>query len=123
MDITDGTLLKQGPTQIVFIKGQDTFTPIGRYIDRDEITDPHNIDLKLKINHEDRIAGNTNQMIWRIPQIIQECSHYMTLEEGDLLLTGTPVPPGLIKIGDHVHCELSENGKSLDKLELNVVEG
>ena len=44
----------------------------------------------------------------------------MTLEQGDLLLTGTPVPAGLIKTGDKVHATLNESSKLIDEFHIDV---
>lgn len=69
-------------------KGFDTFTPISKFIPASEIPDPNNVNLWLKTNDAMRQNGNTKDMIFRIPQLIQHVSSIMTLEEGDLLLTG-----------------------------------
>lgn len=77
-------------------KGLDTFTPI-RYaswltssdlIAKDQIPDPHNVDLWLQVNGEMRQNGNTKDMIFSIPELIAYVSSIMTLETGDVLLTG-----------------------------------
>lgn len=69
-------------------KGFDTFTPVSRFIPASEIPDPNNVNLWLKTNDTMRQNGNTKDMIFKIPQLIQHVSSIMTLEEGDLLLTG-----------------------------------
>jgi len=88
------------------VKGFDTFTPIGSYIPKSKIADPHNLNLWLKVNDQIKQNGNTSDMIFRIPRLIQHVSSIMTLEEGDLLLTGTPAGVGPLVAGDKVECAL-----------------
>ncbi|KAI0005942.1 hypothetical protein BJV74DRAFT_745149, partial [Russula compacta] len=88
------------------VKGFDTFTPIGSYIPKSKVADPHNLNLWLKINEQIKQNGNTSDMIFRIPRLIQHISSIMTLEEGDLVLTGTPAGVGPVVAGDKVECAL-----------------
>ena len=71
-------------------KGFDTFCPVSGFIPKDLIADPQNVELKLTIDGEVKQHGNTSDMIFSIPHLLEYCSSKMTLEEGDLLLTGTP---------------------------------
>ncbi|KAH9079322.1 fumarylacetoacetate hydrolase family protein [Lactarius deliciosus] len=88
------------------VKGFDTFTPISSFIPRSKVADPHNLNLWLKINGQIKQSGNTSNMIFRIPRLIQHISSIMTLEEGDLVLTGTPAGVGPLAAGDKVECAL-----------------
>jgi len=88
------------------VKGFDTFTPIGPYIPKSKVADPHNLNIWLKVNEQIKQHGNTSDMIFRIPRLIQHVSSIMTLEEGDLLLTGTPAGVGPLVAGDRVECAL-----------------
>ncbi|KAH9997622.1 hypothetical protein BJV77DRAFT_47197 [Russula vinacea] len=88
------------------VKGFDTFTPIGSYIPKSKVADPHNLNLWLKINEQIKQNGHTSDMIFRIPRLIQHVSSVMTLEEGDLILTGTPAGVGPITAGDRIECAL-----------------
>ncbi|KAH9180461.1 hypothetical protein EDB89DRAFT_1840157 [Lactarius sanguifluus] len=88
------------------VKGFDTFTPISSFIPRSKVADPHNLNLWLKINGQIKQSGNTSNMIFRIPRLIQHISSIMTLEEGDLVLTGTPAGVGPVAAGDKVECAL-----------------
>ncbi|KAF9447602.1 hypothetical protein P691DRAFT_782211 [Macrolepiota fuliginosa MF-IS2] len=104
-------------------KGFDTFTPIGGWIPKKDIVDAHNLQLNLAINGKIKQDGNTADMIFRIPQLIEHVSSVMTLEEGDLLLTGTPDGVGPVVPGDSVSCALKDaSGKELLKLEFDAVE-
>jgi len=81
-------------------KGYDTFCPIGEFIPKEKIRDPSDVNLWLKINGIIRQQGSTNQMIFPIPFLIEYISQIMTLEEGDLILTGTPAGVGPVNVGE-----------------------
>ncbi|MQR00057.1 fumarylacetoacetate hydrolase family protein [Glaciimonas soli] len=77
--------------QWIFSKGQDTFAPMGPYIvTADEIADPHNLDLWLKVNGKIKQNSNTRHMLFKIPALIADISSAITLEPGDIIATGTP---------------------------------
>jgi len=88
-------------------KGFDTFTPISSFIPKDEIRDPHNTNLWLKVNGAFKQNGNTSDMMFKIPQLIKHVSSIMTLNEGDLILTGTPSGVGPIVEGDKITAGLA----------------
>ncbi|KAF7298316.1 FAA-hydrolase domain-containing protein [Mycena kentingensis (nom. inval.)] len=104
-------------------KGFDTFTPIGSFIPREQLTNPHNLTLTLKINGAFKQNGSTSAMIFQIPRLIQHISSIMTLEEGDLILTGTPEGVSQVSPGDKVECTLVDtaSGKQLALLEFDAV--
>lgn len=87
-------------------KGFDTSTPVSRFITPDEITDPHNVDLWLKVNGEKKQCGNTKDLIFNVCDLIAYSSKYMTLEPNDLILTGTPSGASQFKVGDVIECGL-----------------
>lgn len=87
-------------------KGFDTFTPLSDAVVKERISDPQNLDLELKINNVIKQKANTNQMIYSIERIISFISEIMTLERGDLILTGTPEGVGEIKEGDVLEARL-----------------
>ncbi|GAA5894299.1 hypothetical protein JCM8208_002399 [Rhodotorula glutinis] len=99
-------------------KGFDTFCPVGKFIPKSEIEDPHNLRLWYKINDSTKQDDSTGLMLYRIPQLIEHVSGIMTLEEGDLILTGTPQGVGPIAEGDKVTAGLEKpDGTVLDHLE------
>ncbi|KAI0759502.1 hypothetical protein BC629DRAFT_1584324 [Irpex lacteus] len=105
------------------VKGFDTFTPISSFVPRSLVTDVHNLNLQLKINGAVKQDGNTSDMIFKVPRLIEHISSIMTLEEGDLILTGTPSGIGPIKPGDEIECLLSDpHGKELAKLNFGAVD-
>lgn len=87
-------------------KGFDTFAPISDVVLKKEIPDPNNIDLSLKVNGEIRQNSNTKNMVYSVERIIEFVSKIMTLEEGDLILTGTPKGVGEIVAGDTLEARL-----------------
>ena len=86
----------------------DTFAPMGPCIvTRDEITDPHALDISLEMGGEVLQKSNTSELIFKIPELIEYISQVVTLEPGDVVATGTPAgvgfsrkPPRWLKAGD-----------------------
>ncbi|WP_202210954.1 fumarylacetoacetate hydrolase family protein [Pseudomonas paraversuta] len=77
-------------------KGCDTFGPLGPWlVTRDEIADPHQLDLWLEVDGKRYQNGNTRTMIFQIPKIISYLSQFMSLQPGDVISTGTPPGVGL----------------------------
>jgi 2-keto-4-pentenoate hydratase/2-oxohepta-3-ene-1,7-dioic acid hydratase in catechol pathway len=77
-------------------KSFPTFTPIGPWIvTRDEISDPHALDIRLTLSGEVMQSANTRDLIFRIPQLIAHISAIVPLEPGDIISTGTPPGVGL----------------------------
>lgn len=98
-------------------KSCDTFSPMGPYIvTADEIPDPMNINIWLKVNDVIRQDSNTKNMIFDIPRLVSDLSQGTTLEVGDIIATGTPSgvgsahPLGLLKVGDHVEAGIESIG-------------
>ena len=81
-------------------KGFDTFAPCGPRLVTD--LDPTDLAIKTLVNGELRQAGRTSQFIFSIPRVIAFISRAMTLEEGDVISTGTPSGVGPLKPGDTV---------------------
>ncbi|KAL9541604.1 hypothetical protein MBANPS3_009028 [Mucor bainieri] len=103
-------------------KGFDTFTPISDFISKDRISDPANVNLWLKINGEYRQNGNTKDMIFSIPTLIEYVSSIMKLQVGDVILTGTPKGVGQIHAGDVVTAGLeSDQGQHLAAIQFNAI--
>jgi len=76
-------------------KNFDTFAPMGPYlVTADDIEDPHNLDITLTLNGETMQSSNTRELIFKIPETVAFLSSVMTLEPGDVVLTGTPAGVG-----------------------------
>jgi 2-keto-4-pentenoate hydratase/2-oxohepta-3-ene-1,7-dioic acid hydratase in catechol pathway len=97
-------------TQWLMGKTFDTFAPMGPWIvTRDEISDPHELDISLEIAGETLQHSNTRELIFKIPALIEHLSTVVTLEPGDVVATGTPPgvgyvrnPPRYLRPGDEV---------------------
>ncbi len=97
-------------------KSFDTFAPTGPYlVTTEEITDPQNLGVTLKLNGQVMQSGSTNKMIFSVAELIAHVSRVVTLEPGDILFTGTPpgvgvarTPPVFLKDGDI--CEIEIDG-------------
>lgn len=77
-------------------KSFDTFCPIGpAIVTRDEITDPHALDIRLSIGGEVLQHSNTRELIFKAPDLIEYISSITSLEPGDIISTGTPAGVGL----------------------------
>ncbi|WP_335944124.1 ureidoglycolate lyase [Pseudomonas sp. G166] len=77
-------------------KGFDTFGPLGPWlVTRDEIADPHDLDLWLEVDGHRYQNGNTRTLIFSVPQLIAYLSRCMSLQPGDVISTGTPPGVGL----------------------------
>ena len=99
-------------------KSFDTFTPVGPVlVTADEIPDPHNLKLQLWVNGEQRQNGNSRDMIWNIPKLIEYASHVMTLHPGDIFSTGTPDGVGPLQPGDAVTIDVERVGRMSVKVE------
>jgi acylpyruvate hydrolase len=81
-------------------KGYDTFCPISDVIPVSAIPDPANVEVWFKNNGVTKQQGKTSDMIFSIPTLIAHISTIFTLEEGDLILTGTPEGVSAVKPGD-----------------------
>lgn len=91
-----------------FAKGFDTALPISKFIPKAEIPDPNNVSLWLKVDGKLKQDGNTQDLIFKIPYLISYISQSMTLEEGDLILTGTPEGVSSVKPGQTIVCGLDD---------------
>ncbi len=89
-------------------KGFDTFAPISEVVLREDIANPNDLDLSLKINGKVRQQSNTSRMIHSVERIIEFISEVMTLERGDLIMTGTPEGVGEIVSGDILEAKLGD---------------
>ncbi len=94
-DVSERTFQLQS-TQWDKGKGCDSFGPIGPWmVTKDEIRDVHNLEMWLDVNGARMQTGNTQNMIFKIPEIVSYCSRYMTLRPGDVIATGTPPGVGM----------------------------
>lgn len=110
--------IQRGDKQWIRGKSFDTFCPIGPIIvTADEIPDPHQLDIKLRLNGETMQDSNTSYLIHKIPQLIEHITRTSTLMPGDIISTGTPSGVGFardpqvwLKAGDTVEVEIEAIG-------------
>jgi 2-keto-4-pentenoate hydratase/2-oxohepta-3-ene-1,7-dioic acid hydratase in catechol pathway len=100
-------------------KSFDTFAPTGPSLAfREQVTDPHNLKMELRVNGEIRQRSTTANMIFKIPELVAFISNVMTLQPGDIIATGTPAGVGfyakpekrLLKPGDLMEAEIEGIG-------------
>lgn len=89
-------------------KGFDTFAPISNVILKEEILNSNNLDLELKVNGKIRQKCNTSEMIFTVEKLISYISNIMTLNPGDLIMTGTPEGVGEIQKGDILEAKMHD---------------
>ena len=100
-------------------KSHDTFGPLGPWlVTRDEVGDPHNLEMWLDVNGERRQTGNSNTLIFDVPTVVSYLSQFMTLMPGDVISTGTPPgvgigmkPPVYLKEGDRMTLSIQGLGE------------
>jgi 2-keto-4-pentenoate hydratase/2-oxohepta-3-ene-1,7-dioic acid hydratase in catechol pathway len=117
VDVTARDLQKR---HMQWFKGKslDSFCPMGPWIvHRSALPDPHHLRISLRVSGETRQAGNTADMVFTIPDLIEVLSAGMTLEPGDILATGTPsgvaaglTPPKWLQVGDVIEAEIEGIG-------------
>ncbi|MEQ9423508.1 MAG: fumarylacetoacetate hydrolase family protein [Cyclobacteriaceae bacterium] len=105
-----------------WVKGKscDTFSPIGPFMaTKDEIADPNNLDLWLKVNGDMKQQSNTCNFVFKVDEVVSYISQFMTLMPGDMISTGTPPgvgmgqkPPQFLKPGDVVELGIEGLGSS-----------
>lgn len=92
-------------------KGFDTSAPLSSFVDVSKVPDPHNLDIILSVNGKERQRSNTKNMIYRIDVLISFLSSIFTLEEGDIIYTGTPEGVAQVVAGDVLDAEITGIGK------------
>ncbi|MBW3565255.1 MAG: fumarylacetoacetate hydrolase family protein [Acidobacteria bacterium] len=96
-------------------KGFDTFCPLGPWIETD--LDPDDVAVTTRVNGSVRQQGRTSQMIFDCGAILGFVSSVMTLEPGDVILTGTPEGVGPLERGDEVSVEIENLGILSNRVE------
>lgn len=89
-------------------KGFDTFAPIGPWIVSG--ISPRNLRIETYVNGRRRQSSRTSQLIFKVPQVVSFVSRVMTLEPGDVIITGTPSGVGPLKRGDRVEVRIEKIG-------------
>ncbi|WP_052757413.1 MULTISPECIES: fumarylacetoacetate hydrolase family protein [Sphingobium] len=111
------------PGPYAMAKTFDSFAPSGPWITtRDEIADPHDLEVRQYLNGDLRTSANTSEAVFKLPKLISYLSGFFELRPGDMILTGSPPPnagkPEFLKAGDRVRIEI----EGLGHIESGVVE-
>ncbi|RZI75128.1 MAG: 2-hydroxyhepta-2,4-diene-1,7-dioate isomerase [Variovorax sp.] len=100
------------------VKNRDTCTPIGPWlVDAEDVPDPMNLALQTTVNGRVTQSGNTRDMIFDAPFLIEYFSRFMTLQPGDLILTGTPDGVVDCQPGDIVVTEIAQVGALVNTIQ------
>lgn len=98
-------------------KCRDGFCPIGpKLVPVDQVSNPNALNIRLLVNGEVRQENTTANWVRNIPQLIAELSEFMTLHEGDVLITGTPEGRVDVEPGDTVEVEIDGLGRLLNTI-------
>jgi 2-keto-4-pentenoate hydratase/2-oxohepta-3-ene-1,7-dioic acid hydratase in catechol pathway len=105
-------------------KSADTFAPLGPFLaTRDEIADPQKLSMSLSVNGATKQSGSTRDMIFSVSELISYISRFMSLQAGDVILTGTPAgvglgqkPPTYLQPGDAVTASIEGLGQQTHKV-------
>jgi 5-oxopent-3-ene-1,2,5-tricarboxylate decarboxylase / 2-hydroxyhepta-2,4-diene-1,7-dioate isomerase len=99
------------------VKNRDAGTVLGPwFVDAADVPDPHALGLRTLVNGRITQQGNTSDMIDDIPALIEYLSSFMTLEAGDVILTGTPDGVVNVNVGDEVVCEIDGIGRLVNTI-------
>jgi len=100
------------------VKSRDNSTPLGPWlVDAADVPDPMNLRLRTTVNGKVTQEGSTRDMIFTIPVLIEYLSEFMTLNAGDLILTGTPEGLANVERGDEVVTEIEGIGRLVNTIE------
>ena len=118
-DVSERAFQLEGTGQWVKGKSADTFAPLGPWlVTADEIDDPQNLDIWLKVNGHSRQQSSTKFMIFGVNALICYVSRFMSLHPGDVIASGTPpgvglgmTPPTYLEAGDVITLGVSGLGE------------
>ncbi len=98
-------------------KSLDTFGPIGpRIASVEEIQDPHDLKIELKVNGDVKQSSNTKHLLFKIPDLMEYITSLFTMEPGDIVATGTPSGISPILPGDLIEATIENIGTLTNKV-------
>ena len=105
-------------------KSADTFAPLGPFLaTQDELVDPQKLSMRLSVNGVVKQSGSTRDMVYSVAELVSYISRFMSLQPGDVILTGTPAgvglgqkPPVYLKAGDVVTASIEGLGEQTHKV-------
>lgn len=99
------------------VKNRDGGTVLGPwFVDAADVADPHALQLRTTVNGAITQSGSTGNMVNDVPALIEHLSAFMTLQPGDVILTGTPDGVVNVNIGDEVVCEIDGIGRLVNTI-------
>ncbi|TMG76885.1 MAG: fumarylacetoacetate hydrolase family protein [Betaproteobacteria bacterium] len=102
----------RGPELQCFRKSIDTYSVLGPWlVTADEIADPNNLDLSIRVNGEVKQDSNTKYLVYNVERLIEFGSAMYTLHPGDVIMTGTPAGVSPVKPGDTLHAYVQGVGE------------
>jgi 2-keto-4-pentenoate hydratase/2-oxohepta-3-ene-1,7-dioic acid hydratase in catechol pathway len=102
----------RGPELQCFRKSIDTYSVLGPWlVTADEIADPNNLDLSIRVNGEVRQSSNTKYLVYNVERLIEFGSAMYTLHPGDIIMTGTPAGVSPVRPGDLLHAYVQGVGE------------
>jgi 2-keto-4-pentenoate hydratase/2-oxohepta-3-ene-1,7-dioic acid hydratase in catechol pathway len=94
-----------------FRKSIDSYSVLGPWmVTADEIADPNQLDLWIKVNGQMRQQSNTRHLVYDVARLIEFASSFYTLEPGDVIMTGTPEGVGPVLPGDILEAGIEQVG-------------
>lgn len=102
--------LQRKDVQFSRAKGFDTFCPLGPWVVTADEFDPSAVPVRCLVNGQARQDGNTRDLIFGLPRLLRDITTVMTLEPGDVIMTGTPSGVGPLQAGDVVEVEIEGLG-------------
>ena len=101
-------------------KGFDTACPISPFIPKSKVKDIADVRLWLKVDGNTKQDSLTTDMIFNVPYLISYISHYITLEPGDLIMTGSPAGQGPVVSGETLEAGLDIGNENIMKMQFKV---
>lgn len=123
-DVSERMFQSKRNGQWVKGKSAETFGPLGPWlVTKDEVPDPHNLALELKVNGDVMQSGSSSTMIFSIPYLVAYITQFCTLEPGDVVTTGTPPgvgcamkPRRYLNAGDVMELSIEKLGSQRQKV-------
>ncbi len=97
-------------------KCRDSFCPMSEVVVASDIKNPNDFHISIYINDELKLQNSTKNLVRPIAKLLADITKFMTLNEGDVVLVGTPENLPLVQAGDKVSIEISCEGKSIGRL-------
>ena len=98
-------------------KCRDGFCPIGALVPRSEVSDPHDLSIRLYVDGELRQQNSTANLVRRIPELLEFMTSFMTLEAGDVVITGVPEGRVEVRAGQTVTIEIERVGRLQNRVQ------